>query len=77
MTKQQQINELTEECAALRRNIEDYKRRHDFAVSELAGLVQKLGIKPHWSASNHEDWMAYKAALALERIAKMPLREAP
>jgi hypothetical protein len=79
MNKQQQIDLLKSENAALRRNVADYKVRHDFAVTELAELSSGIGVKPSWYAAGHS-WdkaMEYKAQLAVIKLLKMPLREAP
>lgn len=80
MTKQQIIDEQRQEIQALRRNIADLTYRQNFAVTELSELSQGLGIKPSWYDTGRHSWdtaMQNKAALAVARIAKMPLREAP
>ncbi len=75
--KNRQIRELTLEVQALRRNVADYRARHDMAVNELSDLSLGLGFTPEYPVTTHVEKMEYKAALVLKKLAKMPLREAP
>lgn len=76
MTKQEIIDNQRLEIQALRRNIFDYKQRHDKAVYGLSQLCIGCCRK----ANDQEQWhsgMQRLAADYLSEIAKMPLREAP
>lgn len=77
--KQRRIDELRAEKEALRREVADYKHRHDMAIDALNSLSQGRGVKLSWMTDAH-DWkhaMANLAGNTLAQIAKYPLREAP
>ena len=74
------IEERKLEEQAWRRHITDLRYRHDFMIGELSDLSQKLVLRPSWYDSSKNQWseaMAFSAATALSKVAKLPLREGP
>lgn len=79
-SKQVRIDELRQENGALRRNVADYRARHEAMVKRLRDISQGVCSRPHWYSELKHSWVdAIKSSAAdtLSEVAKMPLREAP
>lgn len=61
------------ENTRLRRQVEFYKARHDFAIERLGRLADNLGNRREGIAESWDRCMQRLAIHALERLAGMPL----
>lgn len=67
--------DLEKEIERLEDKLICIQRRHDYMINELAELSEGLGNKPSWykDTSGWNVAMQHKAALAIEKTAKMRL----
>lgn len=66
--------ELEKKIAVLENECATFKRRADFATTELMEISQGIACKPYWHNEGSTSWekvLRWRAAKAVEKIALM------